>query len=100
MSSSYCPSGIPTRKLAPTIQSDEWSRNSWSVHAGAKDAHKLLVEIELWDNRDGSLMKADYTPKTKIKMGTNSFYRAASEAEMRAVNMPDCNPLKGLPQDK
>ncbi len=69
----------------------------WSLNAGAKDAHTLIVVIKLWLNRDGSLIDAQYTDETKRKMA-DPTYRAAAEAANRAVHI--CSPLKELPADK
>lgn len=71
----------------------------WAINAGAKDAYKLVVTLDIYYNRDATPLKVDYTADTKAKMN-DPAYRAAAEAAYRAVFNPDCNPLKGLPADK
>ena len=70
----------------------------WSIDAGAKDAHELIVRVDLWLNRDGSLIDVQPTRETSGKMGSNVVYRAAAERALRAVR--ECSPLKDLPADK
>lgn len=89
----------PTIRISQTVQDSirQQLYKCWSIPAGAKDAEKLIVTIEITLNRDGSLIDAKFTSATRAKM-VETFYRAAAESAMRAVKM--CSPLKDLPADK
>jgi len=89
----------PNLKLSVTLTESikQQLYKCWNVDPGAKDAYKLVVVIDLWLNRDGSLIDAQFTNATKAKMG-DPAYRAAADAGMRAVHV--CSPLQNLPADK
>lgn len=89
----------PNVKISQTVQDSIRSQlyKCWSIPAGAKDADKLVIVVELTLNRDGSLIDAKFTSATRARMG-DPFYRTAAESAMRAVRM--CSPLQGLPADK
>jgi hypothetical protein len=68
----------------------------WSVPAGARDAHDLVIRIHISLRPDGSL-KGPPEILDREKMG-DSFFRAAAESATRAVQR--CTPLKNLPTTK
>lgn len=69
----------------------------WNIPAGAKDAQNLVVEIRLDMNPDGSVRDARILDTAR--MFVDSYYRAAAESALRAVQNPKCQPFK-LPADK
>ena len=90
-------------KKGPKMTVDEISairqqiEKCWSVPAGARGAKNLVVEVQIWLNKDGSLAKS---PKIVdgARMSSNNFYKIAAESARRAVIQ--CAPLKGLPKNK
>ncbi|MAZ46732.1 MAG: hypothetical protein CMM98_04070 [Rickettsiales bacterium] len=68
----------------------------WIVPAGAKDLKSLVVSIRIKLNEDGEVVKTKLLTDSKL---SNSFYRAASESAMRAVNHPECKKLQ-VPKKK
>lgn len=68
----------------------------WNLHAGARDAEKLLIELELKLNPEGRVMEARIKNQHKMQ---DSYYRAAGESALRAVFDPRCNKLR-LPKEK
>ncbi|MFY9288321.1 MAG: hypothetical protein WAO98_07440 [Alphaproteobacteria bacterium] len=69
----------------------------WNMPIGARDAHNLVVEIVIDVNPDRTVQHAEIVDKTR--MVTDSFFRAAAESALRALNSPKCSPLE-LPADK
>lgn len=63
----------------------------WSLQAGAQNAEKLLVELELQLNPDGTIVDAKVTDRYKI---TNSYHRAAADSALRAVHDKRCSRLR------
>ncbi|MGA0315131.1 MAG: hypothetical protein ACO3N9_07025, partial [Alphaproteobacteria bacterium] len=65
----------------------------WNIPTGAKNLERLKVEVRIMLNPDGSLRSpakiAD--PSTK---GKHSAYQVLAESAVRALNDPDCMPLK------
>lgn len=70
----------------------------WVPPIGAKDAQNLAPLILAEYNMDGTLLKAEIAPDTMARYNSDSFFRAATDAAMRAVQQ--CNVLQGLPADK
>ena len=68
----------------------------WIVPAGAKKIRDLVVSIELKLDEDGNVT---YSKLINNKRMSDSFFRAAAESAMRAVNHPDCKKLK-VPKKK
>ena len=68
----------------------------WIVPAGAKDLKKLIVSIRIKLNEDGEVVYAKLLTDSKLN---NTFFRAASESAMRAVNHPECKKLQ-VPKKK
>jgi outer membrane biosynthesis protein TonB len=72
----------------------------WSPPAGAKDAGNLVVILKAQYDPTGKLLDVKIRPDMQSRYASDTFFRAAADAAIRAVNMPLCNPLKNLPQDK
>lgn len=70
----------------------------WSVPAGAKDAHDLIVVLRLEVAQDGSVTKVELTKDSKARYSSDTFFRAAADSAIRAVKQ--CSPLQNLPADK
>ena len=73
-------------------------QNCWSLPAGAKDARDMNVEITVYFNPDGTVLKSD--PPNDIRM-SNPFFRAFAESAWRATLKPLCKdqPIP-LPREK
>lgn len=69
----------------------------WNVPFGAKDAENLRVEIFMVINPDRTLREARIVDTRRYNSDT--FFRAAAESAMRAVQSPLCSPFE-LPPDK
>ena len=69
----------------------------WNPPIGARDARSLVVDIKITVNPDRTVQSAEVVDKSR--MATDSFYRAAGEAAIRAVNNPRCSPLQ-VPEGK
>ena len=64
----------------------------WIVPAGAKNLKELVVSIKIKLNQEGEVV---FSKIINDKMlGNNTFFRAASESAMRAVNHLECKNLK------
>lgn len=70
----------------------------WSVPAGAKDAHELIVTLVIQLAQDGTVLKVELANSDKDRYSRDTFFRAAADSAMRAVHL--CSPLKNLPPDK
>lgn len=70
----------------------------WSVPAGAKDAHSLIVVLEISVEMDGRVSQVKLASASQSRYNSDQFYRAAADSAMRAVHQ--CSPLKNLPVDK
>lgn len=70
----------------------------WNVPAGAKDAHELVVVLNLELTQEGALLKVELANVSKDRYNRDSFFRAAADSAIRAVKQ--CSPLKNLPPDK
>lgn len=69
----------------------------WNMPIGARDAHNLIVEVVIEVNPDRTVRNAEIVDK--VRMATDSFYRAAAESALRALYNPRCTPLE-VPADK
>jgi outer membrane biosynthesis protein TonB len=67
----------------------------WNVPAGAIEAESLLVEIRVWLNPDGSIMRAEILDTAR--MSRDGYYRAAAESAYRAIFL--CEPYS-LPVER
>ncbi|MSO84977.1 MAG: hypothetical protein EXR02_00340 [Rhodospirillales bacterium] len=69
----------------------------WNLPAGAKDAHRMTVDIRVAMNLDGTVREA--TLREQARVQADPFYRAMAESALRAVLNPRCQPFK-LPPDR
>jgi hypothetical protein len=69
----------------------------WNLPAGAKDAHRMTVDIRVVMNQDGTVREA--TLREQARAQADPFYRAMAESALRAVLNPRCQPFK-LPPDR
>lgn len=69
----------------------------WSLPAGAKDAHKMLISIRIAMNPDGTVRTARVLDSSR--MNSDPFYRTMAESALRAILNPRCQPFK-LPPEK
>jgi outer membrane biosynthesis protein TonB len=69
----------------------------WNMPIGAKDAGNLVVELVIDVNADRTVARAEIVDKGR--MSSDTYFRAAAEAALRAVNNPRCSPLM-LPEGK
>ena len=70
----------------------------WRMPAGAKDPHSLAARIKIQLMPDGTVRSATLASDQAGRYASDSFFRAAADAAMRAVHQ--CSPLKGLPPEK
>lgn len=70
----------------------------WTVPAGAKNAHELIVVLQVEVERDGSVAKVQLAEVSKRRASGDTFFRAAADSAIRAVKK--CSPLKHLPPEK
>ena len=69
----------------------------WSIPAGAKDAHEMVVTIRIFLNPDGSLQGVPQVIEAaRMNRAGEEFFRTLAESALRAVHK--CNPLR-LPSD-
>ena len=69
----------------------------WSIQAGARYAEDLVVEVRLTVSPDRHVMSA--TIQDQWRYNQDSYFRAAADSAIRAVNSPQCETLN-LPPDK
>jgi len=68
-----------------------------TIPAGAKALKDLKVLVNIEVNPDRTIKNAILV--NKERSASDKYFRTAAEAAMRAVNNPECSPLK-LPEDK
>lgn len=71
---------------------------NWNVPAGAKDAHELIVVVNVELREDGEVLKVELANSSKPRYSQDTFFRAAADSAIRAVKLS--SPLKNLPPDK
>lgn len=69
----------------------------WNVLAGAKNAGNLVVRLRLHMNPDRTVQNAELLDRKQYD--NNPQFRAAADSALRAVQNPNCSPLK-LPPEK
>lgn len=69
----------------------------WNVMAGARYAEELVVDVKLFVNPDRTVRDAQVVDQ--FRYYSDSHFRAAADAALRAVYNPRCNPLE-LPPEK
>ncbi|PZO83859.1 MAG: energy transducer TonB, partial [Micavibrio aeruginosavorus] len=63
----------------------------WSVQAGARYAENLAVEVRMIVSPDRKVLSA--TVVDQWRYGQDSYFRAAADSAIRAVNSPQCETL-------
>lgn len=69
----------------------------WNMPIGAKDAQSLIVEVLIEVNEDRTVRSTQIVDQ--LKYNTDSHFRAAADAAVRALRNPRCSPLE-LPPDQ
>lgn len=69
----------------------------WNIMPGAREADDLVVEIQVSISPDRVLTQANVVDQ--LRYSSDSFFRAAADAALRALRSPACTPLN-LPEDK
>jgi len=67
----------------------------WNPPIGARDVQSLVVEISIDVNPDRTVADVDIVDKGRY--ASDSFFRAAADAAVRAVRNPKCSPLELAP---
>lgn len=90
-------------KAAQEMTSSEYAKLSqqlegcWSIMAGARYAEDMSVDVKIYVNPDRTVRSKEVVDQ--VRYNTDSFFRAAADSALRAVEDPHCNPLE-LPPDK
>ncbi|HYG87309.1 MAG TPA: hypothetical protein VD978_13710, partial [Azospirillum sp.] len=58
---------------------------NWNFDPGRKDSGNMIVQLRIDVAMDGTVMKADFEPETRARMGSDTHFRSAAEAALRAV---------------
>jgi len=88
--------------VGPAMTMDELAalrrqlQNCWSIQAGARYAENLVVEVRLIVASDRRVISA--TIVDQWRYGQDSYFRAAADSAIRAVNSPQCEVLELNPQ--
>ena len=69
----------------------------WSILPGAAQAETLAVNLTINVNKDRTVRDVQITDRGRYQ--TDTFFRAAADNAMRAIQHPDCTPLD-LPPNK
>lgn len=69
----------------------------WSIPAGARDSQDLNVDVRVTVNEARVVTSAEIVDMGRYHSDT--FFRAAADSVLRAINSPDCTPLN-LPPEK
>jgi hypothetical protein len=69
----------------------------WNMPVGARNAEDLIVEVLIEVNEDRTVRTAEIVDQNRL--GSDSHFRAAAEAALRALRHPKCTPLD-LPADQ
>lgn len=73
----------------------EQMKPCWNPNFGGRNAQDLVVEVEVWANPDGTIMKAQ--PRQNLRMASDPFYQSAAAAATRAVLNPTCAGIGAKP---
>lgn len=71
-------------------------RPCWNFPVGAPNPERLIVEIQVSMNPNGTVREATIMDRSRMN---DPFYRSAAEAALRATLNPSCQPFP-LPADK
>ena len=69
----------------------------WNMPIGARNAQELIVEVLIEVNEDRTVRAAEVVDQ--VRYSTDTHFRAAAEAALRALRHPKCTPLE-LPPDQ
>ncbi|MGE4351162.1 MAG: hypothetical protein AB7E52_03125 [Bdellovibrionales bacterium] len=69
----------------------------WNMPIGARNAETLIVEVLIDVNEDRTVSSAQIVDQ--MRYNTDTHFRAAAEAALRALRNPKCSPLE-LPPDQ
>lgn len=69
----------------------------WNMPIGARNAQDLIVEVLIEMNQDRTVRSAEIVDQNRL--ASDSHFRAAAEAALRALRHPKCSPLL-LPEDQ
>jgi hypothetical protein len=58
---------------------------NWNFDPGRKDSGSMVVMLRIDVALDGTVIKADFEPETRARMGSDTHFRSAAEAALRAV---------------
>lgn len=72
-------------------------RPCWNFPVGAPNPERLIVDIHVSMNQDGTVRDAQIADTARL--ASDPFYRSAAEAALRATLNPRCQPLP-LPPEK
>ena len=70
----------------------------WTMPAGSPNPEELIVQVRVLLGQDGSVTEAKLVSGQEGRYGSDTFFRAAADAAIRAVWK--CSPLQQLPPDK
>ena len=71
---------------------------NWSLPAGAREAHDLLVEIHILLLSDGTVRAAEIVDTARLDQPGEEFFRSMAESAVRAVRRS--SPFRDLPPEK
>ncbi len=72
----------------------------WSLDAGAKNSHAMIVTVHAKLSPDGTVLEAKLSTESYMKAAGDPYYNAAARAALVALKKPDCQRLENLPSDK
>lgn len=70
----------------------------WNVPAGARNAENLIIPLEIDYDKTGKPVKVNLAKSAASQYRSDSFFRAAADSAIRAVNR--CAPLQNMPGDQ
>ena len=92
------PAPAPAAPFSETLTMSEMDAlrrqlsNCWSIQAGARYAEELVVEVRLIVSPDRRVLSA--TVVDQWRYSQDSYFRAAADSAIRAVNSPQCEILQ------
>ncbi len=94
-SNSFDPSSPQAMSLRDAIQAQLYK--CWNVPAGAKDADKLIIPLQVDYDSTGMPTRVMLNASAQNQYNTDGFFRAAADSAIRAVRA--CAPLQGMPPE-
>lgn len=91
------PAAVPDAAFSETLTMSELDAlrqqlsRCWSIQAGARYAENLVVEVRLIVSRERKVMSASVVDQ--FRYSQDSYFRAAADSAIRAVNSPQCETL-------